>query len=77
MPGYASLVIGSPDLSSLDLSSADATFTGERDGDLAGSSVSITGDFDGNGYDDLLIGAFYNAAGASESGAAYLLLSGL
>ena len=77
VPGYASLVIGSPELGSIVLSSADATFTGETNGNMAGSTVSITGDVDGNGYDDLLIGAYYNRGADMDAGAAYLLLSGL
>ena len=41
--------------------------------DRAGSAVSAAGDVNGDGYDDLLIGAFYADDGGSESGAAYLV----
>ena len=42
--------------------------------DFSGRSVSGVGDFDSDGYDDILIGAYQNdAEGVSNSGAAYLI----
>ncbi|MFT5684500.1 MAG: parallel beta-helix repeat protein, partial [Myxococcota bacterium] len=70
--GAAYLVLG-PVTADLDLSSADATLTGEDAGDSAGWSVSSAGDVDGDGFDDVLIGAPYNAGGGFWSGAAYLV----
>ena len=58
----------------LDLSSADARLIGESGSDNAGLSVSAAGDVDGDGYDDLLVGAWYANSGATDAGAAYLLL---
>jgi hypothetical protein len=52
---------------------ATATLVGESDHDGAGASVSIVGDTNGDGYDDLLIGAFAEDAGGSQAGAAYLV----
>ena len=51
--------------------------SGADDGDRAGRSVSGAGDFNGDGFDDFLVGAPYAEAGFTwGSGAAYLLLGG-
>ena len=39
------------------LSQADATFVGESSSDQSGNSVASAGDVDGDGLDDILIGA--------------------
>ena len=54
--------------------STDAVFTGESVGDAAGYAVSSAGDFDGDGFDDYLIGATGDDAGGTDAGAAYLVL---
>jgi hypothetical protein len=56
------------------LSSAEASFLGEADSDYAGFAVASPGDTDGDGYDDLLVGARGNDAGGPESGQVYLFL---
>jgi hypothetical protein len=55
---------------SVDLSEADAVILGEGSGGQGGVSLAGIGDVDGNGYDDLLIGA--NLQGGA--GAAYVIL---
>ena len=84
--GYDDLVVGATGVSSaagavyvvfgpltadLDLSAADMSFTGVAAGDQAGVAMAL-GDSDGDGSTDLVMGADYNNAAASNAGAAYL-----
>ncbi len=57
-----------------DLSAADASFLGEGHLDSSGQSVSDAGDVNGDGFDDFLIGAYWNSYGAYEAGQTYLIL---
>ncbi len=73
--GAAYLVYGSPTRlsGSVDLSTADAKFVGEEMTDYAGASVAGAGDVNGDGFDDLIVGARMNDAAATNAGAAYLI----
>ena len=72
--GAAYLVLGSASPSDLSLEDADAKFTGEMDDDKAGCSVAGAGDVDGDGFGDLLVGAYGSDSGGIDAGAAYLIL---
>jgi len=72
--GAAYLILGGSSPSDTDLGSADATFTGESADDQAGVSLSAAGDTDGDGYDDIIIGALEDDDGATDAGAAYIVL---
>ena len=71
--GRASLVLG-PFRSAADLESAEGSWWGASDLDYAGYSVAGAGDVDGDGLDDVLVGAHGVDEAGSASGAAYLLL---
>jgi len=74
--GQTYLVFGKASGWSMDtnLSLADASFWGENEGDYSGQSVAGVGDFNGDGYDDFLIGASNNGDKASHCGQSYLIL---
>ncbi|MCX5868662.1 MAG: hypothetical protein NT009_14495 [Proteobacteria bacterium] len=75
--GEAYLIYGSNSLpAAWDLSTtpAGAAFLGKNSGDQCGSSVSGAGDFNGDGYADILLGAPFTAVGVlSGAGEAYLV----
>jgi len=52
-------------------------FRGESANDRAGASVACAGDLDGNGYDDIMVGApgWSTSEGAKTSGAVYVFYS--
>jgi hypothetical protein len=74
--GQTYLILGKPDGWSMDtdLSNADASFWGENEGDRSGTSVAGAGDVNGDGYDDILIGAELNDDGGDKAGQTYLVL---
>ncbi|MCU4800939.1 integrin alpha [Halobacteria archaeon HArc-gm2] len=55
------------------LSDADTVFHGEDVNDTAGRSVASAGDVNGDGVDDLIIGAPHNDTGGEDAGAAYVV----
>jgi hypothetical protein len=56
------------------LSGANASFIGEAEGDAAGRSATGVGDVNGDGYDDLMVGAPFNDEAGVDAGQAYLIL---
>jgi VCBS repeat-containing protein len=56
------------------LSAADGfKIQGDASGDQAGTSVSSAGDINGDGFDDLIVGASGNDSGGTNAGAAYVI----
>jgi Ca2+-binding RTX toxin-like protein len=60
------------DLTSLP-GSAGFIIQGDRAGDLAGFSVSSAGDVNGDGFNDVIVGAFRGDDGGSDAGEAYVV----
>ena len=52
---------------------SDGGFIGQGDGDRAGWSIAGPGDVNGDGIDDVLVGAPDNDANGNNAGAAYLM----
>ncbi len=54
----------------------DMTLVGEAAEDRLGASVGGAGDFNGDGYDDVVVGATHNDAGGVNAGRAYVYFGG-
>ncbi len=74
--GEAYIVLGGSLGSSqeMNLKDADYTFVGENDYDLAGCEVAGAGDVDGDGFVDVIIGAYGNDDGGDAAGKSYVVL---
>jgi hypothetical protein len=69
----AAWIVHGPVSGDIDLGSAQASFVGEASADEAGFSVAAAGDVNGDGFDDVWIGAPFNDHSASNGGAVYLV----
>ncbi|MBM4249772.1 MAG: hypothetical protein FJ149_10160 [Euryarchaeota archaeon] len=76
MAGQTYLILGKASgwAMDTDLSAASASFWGEDAYDYSGYSVAGAGDVNGDGYDDILIGAVYDEDGGTSAGQTYLIL---
>jgi len=73
--GVVYLLLGRPTGWTLDsnLSMAEGSFLGENPYDFAGLNVAAGGDVNGDGLDDILIGAYGNSEAGLYAGKAYLV----
>jgi len=75
--GTAYLFYGSATLTSrIGASAANVTLEGEDDSDFFGRSVSGAGDVNGDGIDDMIVGARRDDDGGTDAGAAYIFYGG-
>jgi len=72
--GKVYLVLGGDDIYNMDesLTTANGSFYGEAAGDKLGQAVDWAGDVNGDGYDDLIMGAEGNDDTAPNGGKAYI-----
>ncbi|MCK5241250.1 FG-GAP repeat protein, partial [bacterium] len=70
--GRAYIYYGGPTMDNV----ADIILTGAASDDYFGYSVSSAGDVNGDNYADVIVGAYYNDAGGSNAGQAYIYYGG-
>jgi hypothetical protein len=71
--GAVFLFYGPVDAGDLTVDDADVALYGVAKNDRAGTAVSTAGDLDGDGYDDVVIGAPFSDISGKNGGAAYVL----
>jgi hypothetical protein len=71
--GRVYIYFGGPGMDAL----ADVTLTGAAAGDFFGYSVANAGDVNGDGYGDVIVGAYNNDAGGINAGRAYIYFGGV
>ena len=78
--GASFVVFGKSDGTPVELSAVEPdtgtggfVINGVSEGDQSGSSVSSAGDVNGDGFDDLIVGAFGNDSNGSNSGASFVV----
>jgi hypothetical protein len=80
LAGAAYLMYGRQDAaawsSNFSLRHADAVYVGEAEFDAAGYDVASAGDMDGNGFDDILIGAYGSREETDSPGKAHVVFMG-
>ncbi len=76
LTGQAYLVFGHPGgwVRDVSIGASDASFWGEYPGDKLSGRLASAGDVNGDGLDDILLGAFPNSEGGILAGQVYLVL---
>jgi len=73
LAGAVYLIYGLPS-DEVSLTGADGKLVGEAPMDLAGQAVAAAGDLDGDGHDDVLVGAPGESSAHASAGAVYVIL---
>ena len=78
VPGKAFIFFGGGTTGTLDdpENQADVVLVGQVNEDRFGSSVASAGDFNGDGLDDVIVGASYERSDPSQPGKAYIFFGG-
>ncbi len=76
LPKDAMVKSANVELKSISGINEHAIFTGCAAGDQFGISVSDAGDVNGDGYDDVMVGARWNDTGGGDAGQAYIYYGG-
>jgi len=72
--GGEAILVHSPFVGEIDLETEGVHLHGSSGGDRLGAAIANAGDVNGDGVDDVILGAYgKTAAGVSESGAAYVI----
>jgi hypothetical protein len=71
-PGHVLIYFGGPGFDAV----ADLRLSGENDGDRFGYRCAPAGDVNGDGYRDIVVGAYQNDAAGPNSGRAYIHFGG-
>ena len=69
-------IFSGPVSGTMSVTSADVTFYPDASYGRAGSGLSVSGDVNGDGFDDVLVGVPYYDANGTDSGAAFLVYGG-
>ena len=77
LKGQTYLILGKPSgwAKDTDLSTSNASFIGENVEDMSGMSIAGAGDVNGDGFDDILIGAAGNDEWGNGTGKTYLIFN--
>ncbi|MCI0528259.1 MAG: hypothetical protein L0Y56_12540, partial [Nitrospira sp.] len=74
--GRAYIFFGGSSLVNKGANDANVILTGQAADDRFGTFVSAAGDVNGDGYDDVIVGAYSNDSGGANAGRAYLYFGG-
>jgi hypothetical protein len=74
-PGQVKIFFGGTGSNFVPNFNPNLVLQGENGGDLFGSAIT-SGDLNGDGYDDIIVGAYHNGAGGTHAGRVYIYYGG-